>query len=398
MTLTRPWSPSAVVSSAAVIFAAIALALCVGPLGKAAALSPVSPPPPPSRGSLDRAVTAIAADRQGPPGLLMLVHRPGGDELYRAGVADTRTGAPLRRGDHIRIASVAKTFNGAVALSLAARGELSLDQTVAAGLPGLLPLAGPVTLSQLLQHTGGVPEYIRSKAFGKRLSKDPAAYFSPRQLLGFVDHEPLEFTPGSRYRYSDTDNIVAGLMAEAASGSSYESLLAALVYKPIGLRETSLPRTVAMPRPFVHGYDVVPGKSPEDVSELINPAGAWASGGIVSTPAELGRFIRAYVGGRLFDSTVRAAQFQFRHGSSSPPGPGANSSGLSLFRYETPCGAVFGHTGSFPGYRLFAAASEDGSRSVVFVANAQIVPGAGSQRVSDAMRRVQRLAVCRALR
>ncbi len=351
----------------------------------------------PSPDSLERALTRIVDDRQGPPGALMLVHRPGRDEFFRAGVADVRSGAPLQRYSHFRIASVAKAFNGAVALSLADRGELPLDETIEQGLPGLLPLAGPVTLSELLQHTGGVPDYIRAEAFIKRFTKDPGAYIPPRTLIGFVRDDPLEFAPGSRYHYSDTDNIAAGLMAERASGDSYSQLLSELVYKPLRLFQTSLPRTVRMPRPLMHGYDVGAGRAPEDVSELINPAGAWASGGIVSTPTDLGRFIRGYVGGRLFGGDVRKAQFSFRPGESSPPGPGSNASGLSLFRYRTPCGTVFGHTGSFPGYRIFAAANGNGLRSVVFVAGAQIVPGQGSKRVSDAIRGAQRLAVCRAL-
>jgi D-alanyl-D-alanine carboxypeptidase len=371
---------------------AAGLALCAIAAGTAPAA-----PALPSRDSLDRALRQIVADPQGPPGALMLVHRPGRDEFLRAGVADVRSGAPLQRFSHFRIASVAKAFNGAVALSLADRGDLALEETVEKGIPGLLPLAGPVTLSELLQHTGGVPDYIRAKAFIERFTKNPGAYMSPRTLIGFVRDEPLEFAPDSRYHYSDTDNIAAGLMAERAGGESYEELLSDLVYKPLRLFQTSLPRTVRMPRPLMHGYDVEAGKAPEDVSELINPAGAWASGGIVSTPTDLSRFIRGYVGGRLFGGAVRRAQFSFRPGSSSPPGPGSNASGLSLFRYRTPCGTVFGHTGSFPGYRIFAAANANGRRSVVFVASAQIVPGQGSKRVSDAIRGAQRLAVCRAL-
>jgi len=351
----------------------------------------------PTPSALERALAGIVGDRQGPPGALMLIHRPGRDEFFRAGVADVRSGAPLQRFSHFRIASVSKAFNGAVALSLVDRGDLSLDETIERGIPGLLPLAGPVTLSELLQHTGGVPDYIRAKAFIERFTEDPSAYIPPRTLIGFVRDDPLEFAPGSRYHYSDTDNIAAGLMAERASGQSYDQLLSDLVYRPLRLFQTSLPRTVRMPRPLMHGYDVEAGRAPEDVSELINPAGAWASGGIVSTPTDLGRFIRGYVSGRLFGGAVRRAQFSFRPGDSSPPGPGSNASGLSLFRYRTPCGTVFGHTGSFPGYRIFAAANGNGNRSVVFVASAQIVPGQGSKRVSDAIGRAQRLAVCRAL-
>jgi D-alanyl-D-alanine carboxypeptidase len=137
---------------------------------------------------------------------------------------------------------------------------------------------------------------------------------------------------------------------------------------------------------------------PEDVSEFINPALAWASGGIVSTADDVNRFFRAYVGGRLFNRQTREALTDFVIGSSSPPGPGRNRATLGLFRYKTHCGTVFGHTGSFPGYRLFAASTKNGRRSVVFTANAQIVPGSGSQEVSDLIRHAQVDAVCHALR
>jgi D-alanyl-D-alanine carboxypeptidase len=253
-------------------------------------------------------------------------------------------------------------------------------------------------LAQALQHTGGLPDYTRSQPLLERVQRDPAAYISPRELLGYVRDEPLDFPPGRRYHYSDTDNILVGLMAEAATGRSYERLLAREIYRPLGLHEASLPRTVRMPRPFLHGYDVAADQGAEDVSQLINPSGAWASGGIVSTPVEVARFIRAYVAGRLFNAAARRRQFRFRTGSSSPPGPGRNAHGLALFRYRTRRGTVYGHTGSFPGYRLFAAASRDGRRSVVFSVNAQIVPGQGPAKISNAIRRAQLLAVCRALR
>ena len=161
------------------------------------------------------------------------------------------------------------------------------------------------------------------------------------------------------------------------------------------MRDSSLPNTPKMPRPFMHGYDVEPGKKPEDVSELLNPAGAWASGGIVSTPVDLARFARAYVPTVLRAS--RGLKGAFRPGSSSPPGPGRNFAGPGIFRYRTGCGTVYGHTGSFPGYRIFLAASASGRRSVVFVANAQIVPGQGSPRVAAAITKAQARAVCRAL-
>jgi D-alanyl-D-alanine carboxypeptidase len=364
------------------------------------ALAATSPAMAASSGpALDRALDRIAAASGAPPGVSVLITRGSRAEFRRRGLGDVRAQVRPRLADHYRIASMAKAFSGAVALALVSEGRLSLDDTIGTRLPGVLPLATQVTLGQALQHTGGLPDYIKSSAFEKRFTKNPRAYFSPRALVGFVRGTKLRFRPGTRYEYSDTDNIVVGLMAEAVTGRSYEQLLSQYVYRPLGLRETSLPRTVRMPSPYMHGYEVEAGKAPEDVSQLLNPSGAWASGGIVSTPPEVGRFFRAYLGGRLFNAATRVEQLRFRPGSSSPPGPGVNAAGLAVFRYRTRCGTVYGHTGSFPGYRLFAASSADGRRSVVFTVNAQIVPrpGAREPAVSALIRRAQELAVCHAL-
>lgn len=345
---------------------------------------------------LQQALEQIVDAPGGPPGVSVLIDRGSHSEYLWAGVADVRSDRPPTPLDHFRIASVAKAFNSYVGVKLVGNGALSFDTTVGESIPGVLPHAEGVKLRELLQHTSGLPEYISTPAFGERFSADPAAYISPTELTGYVSDLPLEFPPGSRYHYSDTDNIAAGLIEEVASGLPYEQLLQRRVFGPLKMRNSSLPRTVAMPRPFMHGYDVEPGKPPEDVSELINPAGAWASGGIVSTPLDLARFVRRYV------PTVLAATEElegpFRPGSSSPPGPGKNGAGLGIFRYRTGCGTVYGHTGSFPGYRILLAASPNGKRSVVFVATSQIVPGGGgSQKVAVAITEAQARAVCRAL-
>ena len=155
---------------------------------------------------------------------------------------------------------------------------------------------------------------------------------------------------------------------------------------------------LALPMPFLGGYGVRHGDAVGNQTFFINPALAWASGGIVSTLPDLGRFIRAYVGGRFFGNRIRRVQRQWvPNANSSPPGPGVNSAGMALFRYRSKCGTVYGHTGSFPGYRIFAASSANGKRSITFVANAQITDTSGSKRVSSLIRKMQVKAVCHAL-
>jgi D-alanyl-D-alanine carboxypeptidase len=206
----------------------------------------------------------------------------------------------------------------------------------------------------------------------------------------------LNFTSGSKYEYSKSDNIIVGLMIEAATGKTYENELRERVFGPLGLRHTSLPSDAAMRVPLIHGYDVDPPKSPEDVSELIAAGWSWASGGIVSTPDDANTFIRAYARGATASSALHKAQFAFRSGSSEPPGPGQNSAGLAIFRYKTKYGTVYGHTGNTPGYTQFVAASENGARSAVVAVNAQITPATRPERFAD-LRQIYALAVGAAL-
>ncbi len=160
----------------------------------------------------------------------------------------------------------------------------------------------------------------------------PRGFVSPAGVIAWVRDDGLAFPPGSRYAYSNTDNIVVGLIAEAVSGTSYDRLLDQIVFGPARLRATSFPtRTIALPTPFLHGYLVAPGQQDEDVTTFLSPSGAWASGAIVSTPAELNAFIRAYLGRAFFGAAQQREQMRFvPGGASSPPGPGRNTAGLAI--------------------------------------------------------------------
>ena len=296
----------------------------------------------------------------------------------------------------MRVASVAKAFSGAVALQLVDSGHLSLDDTIADRLPALPAAWGSVTLRELLQHTSGLPDFTAADAFRTIFAADPHHQFDSRRLLSFVATEPLRFSPGAQYRYSNSDNIAIALMAEAATGLSYEDLLKCLVYNRLGMRGTSLPQGFLLPRPYLHGYDVPPTGTPEDVSMLAGASGAWASGGIVSTPDDLDTFIKAYAGPALLSRPVRQEQLTFIDGASEPAGPGQNSAGLALFRYDTRCGVVYGHTGNTFGYTQLAVASPDGKRSLTFTVTEQITQSSKPALLAK-LRAVQEDFVCELL-
>lgn len=346
-------------------------------------------------GPLQRALTDLVHEPGGPPGAIVTLGSGSGLAVLTAGTGNLATGRAPRAGDAMRVASVAKAFSGATALALVSRGRLSLDDRIGTLLPDLPRAWHQVTLRQLLAHTSGIPDFSQSLRFRDALIASPQDPPPPRKLLGFIEDPALLFAPGTQYRYSNSDNVAVALMVQAATGRPYADVLQSAVLDPAHLSATGLPVGSALPAPYLHGYDVSV-RPPEDVSTEIAAGWSWASGGIVSTPADLARFIGAYVRGDFGDRRTRAAQFGFRPGSSEPPGPGENSAGLALFRYHTRCGTVFGHTGNTSGYTQFAAATADGRRTVTVSVNAQITPKTAPQRFAD-LRRVFELATCAAV-
>jgi D-alanyl-D-alanine carboxypeptidase len=347
--------------------------------------------------ALDRALKRVVNIEDGPPGAIALVHRGGVTKVHRAGVANIETDRRWRPIDHMRLASASKAFNGAVALSLVQRGRFELDDTIGEILPVLPPAWASVTLGQLLQHTSGVPNFTDSPGWQAALNADPKHRFTPMELVGYVANGPLNFAPGTRYIYSNTENIIAALMAEAVSGRTYERLLRSAVYDRLDLGSTTLPSGSALPSPFAHGYLFEGSGPPEDVSTAIGMSSLWASGGMQSTPRDLLRFMRGYVGGKLFGPALQRAQRRWRPGGSEPPGPGVNSAGMSLFRYRLPCGTIYGHTGNFFGYTQFAASTPDGRRAATVSVNLQLNPVTGSPPAYRAMHKAFGRAACAAL-
>ncbi len=346
--------------------------------------------------AVERGLERLVATPGGPPGAIATIHRGGRTTVLSAGRSNVRRRGAPRARDHMRIASVSKAFSGAVALNLVGKGRLGLDDTIGQRLPSLPVAWHPVTLRQMLNHTSGLPDYSASQGFGDQLRTNPGGYVSPSTIVEWVSANGLVFPPGSRYTYSNTENIIVALMAEAATGASYEPSAEVGGVQARGAdgdlaADAAHRAAAALPPRIPHGAGRAAGGC-DDASSA--PAAPGRPAGIVSTPRDVGAFMRAYLRGRFFGAAQKRAQRRFVPGASVPPGPGTNSAGLALFRYRTRCGTVYGHTGDFPGYAQWAAATADGRRSVTTSLNMPAPEGA----LLDRLRRVQATAVCALLR
>jgi D-alanyl-D-alanine carboxypeptidase len=172
--------------------------------------------------ALDASLKALVARHGGPPGAIPVVQRGEDREVHAFGVRNVKGDLPMRADVRMRQASTSKAFSGAVALSLVDRGELSLNDTIGEYLPGLPKAWHEITLRQLLDHTSGLPNFTEDPGYLRALSASRKDAPAPRMLLSYVEDEPLNFEPGSDYRYSNSDNVTVGLMVQVATGDTYE--------------------------------------------------------------------------------------------------------------------------------------------------------------------------------
>lgn len=346
----------------------------------------------PAPSPFDEELAAVV--ESGIPGVGVRIDDGSGAKFYARGEAEIEDATPIEQANHFRVASVSKAFNGVVMLSLVERGEIKLSDQAGKWLADVLPNARDVTIAQMLQHTGGIPDYTTVPEFGETLREDSQQVIAPKDLLGYVEDLPLLFEPGTEYSYSDSDNIALGLIAEEVTGRTYDELLKELVLEKSGASGTSLPQDAKMPEPFTSGYQLIPGVEktgePENVTAELNPALAWASGGIVSTVDDLAGLIQSIADGSFYSDKMVERQRDGVEGQSSPPGPGENTAGLALFGYETKCGTFWGHTGSFPGYRVFVASNAEGTKSAVVYVNATET----TTEAAEAVLELQQAALC----
>jgi len=141
-------------------------------------------------GALQRALERFASVEGSAPGIIVVVARGQSIDVHTAGYANLESKRAIHIHDHMRLASVAKAFSGAAALSLVASGQLSLDDTIRQWLPELPQTWWPVTLAQLLNHTSGILDFSREDAFLNALFAALQVPPSPRELLAFIAGKP----------------------------------------------------------------------------------------------------------------------------------------------------------------------------------------------------------------
>jgi CubicO group peptidase (beta-lactamase class C family) len=305
-----------------------------------------------------------AAVRSGGPGCVVGVQR-GGETLFRGayGLASLELAVPLAPRTRFRIASVSKQFTVTAVLMLAAQGRLRLGDQVHAHVPELAPLPHPVTLEQLMRNTSGLPDFLemlRLGGVGLDARIDRAA-----MLRCIARNRHLNFVPGSRFLYCNSNFLLLGLVVERAAGCSLGEFLQQQVFGPLGLRDTVLDVACDTPLPRL--------ASPY----LPDGSGGWrramhgfehgGEGGLVSSVDDLLAWTRALT--RPAPGPLPAGLLQQLASPTRLTGGQASPYACGLEHSVVDGHGAFGHGGLWPGFRTELLHLPDSDLSVVVISN-----------------------------
>jgi len=131
-----------------------------------------------------------------------------------------------------RIGSVSKTFTNMLAFQEIEKGKLRLDAPISDYLPGYpKPQGEKITIHQLMTNTSGLPDY-------NEMDIDYTHYYPQEKILAMFDSLPLEFTPGTKFKYTSSGSFVLGVILEKITGKTYEQLLNENILRPLALNNT----------------------------------------------------------------------------------------------------------------------------------------------------------------
>jgi len=263
-------------------------------------------------------------------------------------------GRELRPSDTFRTASLTKTFTAAVVLRLAEQHRLRLDDPAGkyldADLAGRLDAAdgSRITVRQLLDHTGGLYDYATDPRWQDEVLAHPDKTWTPRELVEWAfAHGAPYFRPGTGFHYSDTGYVLAGFIVEKVTGRPLAHAYRTLILDPLGMRDTYLEHWErARGGPLSHPYWGTVD------TRFFNPTfDTFGGGGLVSTSADLTRFMRGLFGGRVFrhPATLRTMM--------TPTAQSDRTYGLGIQSATEPDGERFWfHTGAWGAFQLYAPA------------------------------------------
>ncbi|MET9228567.1 serine hydrolase domain-containing protein [Lentzea sp. NPDC003310] len=307
--------------------------------------------------TVQKQLDGLTKQHKFPAALSTLTDAGGRTAHHTSGTAELGKQKPVPRNGQVRAASNTKAFVATVVMQLVGEGKVELDKPINHYLPGAVK-DDRITVRQLLNHTSGLANYTAFMGLDK-FEEQRHRYFEPRELLDIGNAHPVTGQPGEKFKYSNTNYVLLGLLVQKVTGRPIGENVDQRIVQKIKLRDTYWPnvgeQTIRGKHP--HGYATT-SNGVEDVTEL-DPSWGWAAGQIISSTKDLNAFYSALLKGDL----VKKAQLDEMKKTVDTAGEmwaGAQY-GLGIVSTPLTCGGRYwGHGGDIHGYETRGGVGPDG--------------------------------------
>ena len=299
------------------------------------------------------------------PGATVIVVKDGKPVLRRAyGMADTAKGVKMTPDMALRLGSLTKQFTSTAILMLAEEGKLSVDDDITRHLPDYPTRGKKITIEHLLTHTSGIRSYTSKPDYVANMARD----LTVAQMIDSFKNDPLEFEPGSQYRYNNSGYFLLGAIIEKIAGQSYASFLEGSIFRPLGMHDTYYEGVARGKAPVAAGH--TRSATGFGAARPLSMTQPYAAGSLVSTVDDLANWDAAIASGKLLKpASWQRAFTPYRLSDGKPTGYGYGW-GISRVQGE----AAIGHSGGINGFSTHALRLPEQKLYVAVLTNSDAGP------------------------
>lgn len=213
---------------------------------------------------------------------------------YSRGFADKSNATPNTSTTKIELGSITKQFTAAAIMLLQEQGKLSVYDTVDKYIPEY-DFGGDMTIENLLNMTSGIPDFLNSMIYLNDIHEiDMMEPCSFENVLRFANSNGIEFTPGSSFKYSNTNYMLLGEIIARLSGVTYEQFVENNILKPLGMTNT----TMNMNDADAVGYLIDGSEGDKSDTTYFGAAGE-----IASCTVDMNKWLNGFVNGKVVNQS-----------------------------------------------------------------------------------------------
>ncbi len=274
------------------------------------------------------------------------------------GMADLEWNTPNTIDAKFRLGSITKQFTAAAILQLAEQHKLSLSDPACQYFDACPKTWQKITIRQLLSHTSGIPSYIDDKKFlqpaGKRIPKTPA------ETLLLSKNKPLDFKPGTQWKYSNSGYIFLGIIIEKVSGEKYADYIKSHIFKPLSMSDSGYDRTEEVLYHRASGYRRCADQFYN--ADYIDMSIPFAAGALYSTIEDLYKWDQSLYTNKVLSLDSRQEMFT----------PVMNNYGYGVDLTPIANHTQTGHGGSIEGFNTYIARFPKDDTVVIVLSNVEM--------------------------